>query len=541
MMVNRLTRYAQIAAILSKYGFGIFLQQLYPDDRRPDFLKPAEMDREDVYRRIRLAIEELGPTFIKLGQILSVRRDVLPPQLIDELLVLTDDVTPVPFEDVKTIVEETCGDVDQFCIFVDPEPFAAASLSQVHRATLTDGSDVVFKIQRPNIRELIEVDLTILENLAERAEKTFPYLRPFNPVGLIDEFSQQMRKELDFIRDGKNAETIAENLKTIPEVKIPKIYWEYSSPRVLVMEYVEGTRIDNVDELSKKFDTKALAEIGFKAYIQQIFVDGFFHGDPHPGNLRVTDDGKLVFLDFGMVGILRPERRLAYTRTMYSIVSNDIDMLIDSFEDLDISIETDEIDRFKDEMYAIMRETQRYELGDYSFIDSMNELTSVFYRYRVQMPGSFMLMIKVIAMIGDIGILLDPSFNFMDRIEPYLSQMLASSFFSTESLEETRQTLAREILGFPKALRKFLERFSSGKSKMEVTISEFDQIQTSVNEIARKLFLGLLAMGLIIGLSILIAANPTILAEWIELIIMVAGVILIITILKGISGTSEYE
>ncbi len=540
-MVNRLARYAQIAAILSKYGFGIFLQQLYPDDKRPDFLKPSNMESQDIYRRIRLAIEELGPTFIKLGQILSVRRDVLPPPLIDELLVLTDDVKPVPYENVKVIIEETCGDVDQFCIFVDPEPFAAASLSQVHRATLTDGSDVVFKVQRPDIRELIEVDLTILENLAERAEKTFPYLRPFNPVGLIEEFSQQMRKELDFIRDGKNAETIAENLKDIPEVKIPKIYWEYSSPRLLVMEYVEGTRIDNIPVLKAKFDTKNLAEIGFKAYIQQIFVNGFFHGDPHPGNLRVTEDGKLVFLDFGMVGILRPERRLAYTKTMYSIVSNDVDLLIESFNDLDITIESDEIDRFKDEMYAIMQETQRYQLGEYSFIDSMNELTSVFYRYRVRMPGSFMLMIKVIAMIGDVGILLDPEFNFMERIKPYLSQMLATSFLNLESLEETRNTLTREILGFPKALRKFLERFSSGKSKMEVTITELDQMQGTVKEISRKMFLGLLSMGLIIGLSILIAANQSITADWIGLIIALAGVVLVVTTLKGISGSSDIE
>ena len=540
-MVNRLARYAQIAAILSKYGFGIFLQELYPDDKRPDFLKPSDFESQDVYRRIRLAIEELGPTFIKLGQIMSVRRDVLPPQLIDELLVLTDDVTPVPFEDVKAIVEETCGDVDQFCIFVDPEPFAAASLSQVHRATLMDGSDVVFKIQRPNIRELIEVDLTILENLAERVEKTFPYLSPFNPVGLIDEFSQQMRKELDFIRDGKNAETIAENMQSLPRIKIPKIYWEYSSPRVLVMEYVEGIRIDDIETLKAKFDTKALADIGFEAYIHQIFIDGFFHGDPHPGNLRVTEDGKLVFLDFGMVGILRPERRLAYTRTMYSIVSSDVELLIDSFDDLDITIDTDDIDRFKDEMYAMMKETQRFELGEYSFIESMNELTSVFYRYKVRMPGSFMLMIKVIAMIGDIGILLDPEFNFMERIKPHLDQLLATSFLNPDTLEETRQTLTREILGFPKALRKFLERFSSGKSKMEVTISEFNQIQGAVKEISRKLFLGLLAMGLIIGLSIIIAANQGIMAEWIELIITIAGVVLIVTILKGISGSSEYE
>ncbi|MGW8180745.1 MAG: ABC1 kinase family protein, partial [bacterium] len=284
-MVNKLARYAQIAGILSKYGFGIVLQQLYPDDKRPDFLKPPEYESQDVYRRIRLAIEELGPTFIKLGQILSSRRDLLPLPLIEELLFLTDDVKPVPYEEIKTVVEETCGELGEFCIFVDPEPFAAASLSQVHRATLTDGSDVVFKVQRPKIRELIEVDLTILASLAERAEASLQYLRPYNPVGVIEEFSQQMRKELDFIRDGKNAEVIAENLKELSEIKIPKIYWEYSGPRLLVMEYIEGVRIDDLDALREKHGLKHLADIGFEAYIHQIFIDGFYHGDPHPGNL----------------------------------------------------------------------------------------------------------------------------------------------------------------------------------------------------------------------------------------------------------------
>ncbi|MCW4012292.1 MAG: AarF/UbiB family protein, partial [Candidatus Bathyarchaeota archaeon] len=302
-MVNRLTRYAQIAGILSKYGFGIFLEELYPEEKRPDFLKDPTVETQDVYRRIRLAIEELGPTYIKLGQILSSRRDLLPVPLIEELLFLTDDVKPVEYEKVKDVIEETCGDVENFCIFVDQKPFAAASLSQVHRATLTDGSDVVFKVQRPDIRELIEVDLTILASLAERAEESIPYLRPYNPVGIIEEFSQQMRKELDFIRDGKNAETIANNLKNMEEIKVPKIYWDYSGPRLLVMEYVEGVRIDNVDVLKEKHDLKHLAELGFEAYIQQIFVDGFYHGDPHPGNLRVTSEGKIVFFDFGLVGI----------------------------------------------------------------------------------------------------------------------------------------------------------------------------------------------------------------------------------------------
>ena len=537
-MVNRLARYAQIAGILSKYGFGIFLQELYPDDKRPDFLKDPSVETQDVYRRIRLAIEELGPTFIKLGQILSSRRDLLPVPLIEELLFLTDDVKPVEYEQIKSVIEETCGEVGEFCIFVDPEPFAAASLSQVHRATLTDGSDVVFKVQRPDIRDLIEVDLTILANLAERAEDHLPYLRPYNPVGVIEEFSQQMRKELDFVRDGKNAEIIANNLKDMPEVKIPKVYWEYTSPRLLVMEYIEGTRINNIEVLREKHDLKHLADIGFEAYVQQIFVDGFYHGDPHPGNLRVTDDGKLVFFDFGLVGVLRPERRYAYTRVIYGLVTGDIDMLLDSFEELDIEIDSENIDSLKDEMYAVLKETQNYSIEDYSFEESMNQLNSTLYRYHVRMPGSLMLMIKVITMVGDIGFMLDPEFNFLERIQPYIGNLMRSTLFSRESLEQTRNALTREVLGFPKAVRRFLENISSGKSRMEVTVPEIGEINQSVNGMGWKLFLGLLGMGLLIGLSIIIGTTSVLTQEALSLITLIGGVALLLIVIIGLRSGS---
>lgn len=514
-MVNRLTRYAQIASVLSRYGFGIFLQELFPEDKRPDFLKKdPEVESQDVYRRIRLAIEELGPTFVKLGQILSIRRDVLPPALINELLMLTDKVKTVPYEEVQAVIEETCGDTGEFCIFVDPEPIAGASLSQVHRATLTDGSDVVFKVQRPNIRELIEVDLTILESIAERAEKSFPYLKPYNPTGLIEEFSKQMRKELDFILDGKNAETIGLNLKDIPRVKVPKIYWEYSGPRLLVMEYIEGTRIDAIDELSENHDTKELAEIGFEAYIKQIFVDGFFHGDPHAGNLLVTEEGKVVFLDFGMVGILRPERRLTYTRILYSIISNDIDMLLDTFDDMGVRLDSDEVENFKDEMYAIFKETENYALEQFSFSESMNTLTSILNRYRIIMPGSFMLMIKVVSMVGDVGGQLDPEFDLIRKIQPYLNKLIMTSMFSTESLEDAKSAVTRELLGFPKSLKKFLENFTSGRSRMEVTVPEIRGMNDSVEYMTSKLVYSILAVGLMIGVALIAPTSVNPFAEW---------------------------
>jgi len=514
-MVNRLTRYAQIARVLSKYGFGIVLQELYPEDRRPDFLKKdPEMESDDVYRRIRLTIEELGPTFVKLGQILSVRRDVLPAPLIQELQMLTDKVKTVPYEEVQDVIQETCGLEDEFCVFVEHEPIAGASMSQVHKAIMTDGSDVVFKVQRPDIRELIEVDLTILENLAERAENSLPYLRPFNPVGLIEEFSKQMRKELDFVLDGKNAETIAHNMKDIPGVKIPKIYWEHSGPRLLVIEYIDGVRIDDIEALKEKYDLKKLAEVGFEAYLKQVFIDGFFHGDPHPGNLLVNEEGQIVFLDFGMVGILRPERRMAYTKIFFAIISNDIDMLIDTLAELGVKIDPDEVENFKDEMYVIYKQTENYDLDQFSFGDTMNTLTSILQRYRIVMPGSFMLMIKVITMIGDVGSQLDPEFDIIGMTTPYLNKLIISSMFSAESLDDARQTVTRELLGFPKAFRRFLENFSSGRSRMEVTVPEFRGLNNDIEYMIQKIVYSVLAVGLMISIALIAPTCVNPFTEW---------------------------
>jgi ubiquinone biosynthesis protein len=401
-----------------------------------------------------------------------------------------------------------------------------------------DGTEVVFKVQRPNIQELIEVDLTILKSLAERAERRLPYLAPYNPVGIVEEFSRQIRKELDFVRDGKNAETIRENMRELPEVYIPKIYWEYGGPKLLVMEYIIGTRIDDIDGLRGKHDLKGLAELGFQAYLKQIFVDGFFHGDPHPGNLLVTEEGNLVFLDFGMVGILRPERRLAYTRVLYSIVSSDVNMLIDSLEDLDVTIEPGSLDGFKDEMYTVLQETRRYQIGEYSFMDSMSDLTGILYRYQVKMPGSFMLMVKVVAMITDVGVLLDPEFNFNERVHPYLNKILLGSMLSPARLEEATSALTSEIMGLPRAVRRFADALVSGRSKMEVNVPDVTRIEDALEKSSQRLLLGILASAIIIGISLLAPSCEGTVAQFRSYLIPLGLVALLALLFQSMRNSS---
>ncbi|WP_254059176.1 AarF/ABC1/UbiB kinase family protein, partial [Methanogenium sp. MK-MG] len=249
-MVTRLRRYGQIADVLIKYGFGIALEQVYPGSaRRRFFRRKAPVSNLSDYERIRLALEELGPTFIKFGQIVSTRREMFPPGLIAELRKLTDKVPSLPFEDVRPTILESCGPVDEAFEYLEETPIAAASLSQVHRGMLKDGTLVAVKVQRPNIEGVIEVDLSILQSFAERIESRYPRMKIYNPTGIVQEFAIQIRRELDFANDGKNADHLRPIVAEVPHVRVPDIYWQYSGKRVLVMEYIAGVRVDDVESI----------------------------------------------------------------------------------------------------------------------------------------------------------------------------------------------------------------------------------------------------------------------------------------------------
>ncbi|HPK82291.1 MAG TPA: AarF/UbiB family protein, partial [Methanoculleus sp.] len=245
-MVTRLRRYRQIADVLAKYGFGILVEEVFPGiGRLWKAPVPAE-EKQSVYERIRLALEELGPTYIKFGQIMSTRRELLPPELIAELQRLQDRVDPLPFEEIRPVIRKYCPNLEECFDIIEADPVAAASLSQVHRAVMKDGQVVALKVQRPGIVDLIEADILILQSLARRVESLFPDLRVYNLPGMVDEFAVQIRRELDFSQDGMNAERLRRNMRDIPCVKIPRIHWGITGPFLLAMDYVEGVRIDDV-------------------------------------------------------------------------------------------------------------------------------------------------------------------------------------------------------------------------------------------------------------------------------------------------------
>jgi len=513
MVTESIRRYQEIVRILSKYGFGaFFLEDISPGLAKMDLQKRLhpELEGYTKYELMRFAIEELGPAFVKFGQILSTRREMIPPEVYEELIMLQDKVAPLSYEVIEPTIVKYCGPVEEAFLSFERVPFAAASVSQVHRAVLPDGTKVAVKVQRPGIRRKIEVDLPIMRRLAERVEKLEPDLVVYNPTGLVDEFVTQIYKELDFTQDGQNADTLNRNFKDNPKVKAPKIYWEYSGTQLLTMEYIEGVRIDNVAAIREMGVNPAdIAEIGFQAYLQQIFIDGFFHSDPHPGNMMVTRAGELVFIDFGMVGRVRPERRDTFIQILLAFVSADVDVLLESFEALGIKIDEEKKEQLKDELYAVLQGSQSTDLERMDFGSAMSSAPDVLNKYRVRVPSTLMQVLKVIWMIFDVAVILDPKFNFNARVKPYIEEIIRDRYASQNLLKQlplAMMDLTKGFVALPKAINKVVTKVSKGQFQVEVTSRDISKLSTSIDASTDKLVMGVIIAAMVIGSSLVINA-----------------------------------
>ncbi len=511
-MLSGMKRYGQIADILVKHGFGIVVDELFLSrPRRGYFRRGRPEDLElSAYERIRRAIEELGPTFIKFGQIMSTRRELFPPELINELCKLQDQVPPLLFSEIRHVLDEAIPGWEEQFAHIDPLPIAAASLSQVHKGVLADGKVVAVKIQRPGIEEEIETDLLILTSLAERIESVFPTSHVFNPTGLVREFSAQIRKELDFTRDGKNAERIRRNMASIEGVRVPQIYWQVSSRRVLTMEYITGVRIDDVDAICRMgFIPGEIAERGFKAYLKQIMVDGFFHGDPHPGNLVIMPDGNLAFLDFGICMVLRPQRRDTFIRLMSGIVQTDVDECLIAFSDLGISIASEDKELFRDDLYLLLLDYAEYEVQQYDFSKMTIELSEILRKYNMRVPGELMRLLKVIGMVGDIALALDPAFCFSTRARPYLADLMREKYFSTEAIrDEIRVGIhsIRSLMRIPEQMNAALNRVSEGRIRIDIIAEDIKRLKETMDRSTDRIMVGLITSAIVVGSSLLLLA-----------------------------------
>ena len=505
-MAPPVRRLKEIASVLTMYGFEITMRDVIPTRIENSLHKhnPKTVNL-NIYKRFRLALQELGPVFVKFGQIMSTRPELMPPELIKELKMLNDKVEAVPFGEIRPLIEKYTGPIEDHFIYLNERPFAAASLSQAHQGKLKDGSVVVLKVRRPGIMQQVATDLSILRYLADKVDKTFIDLKIYNFPGIVDDFSRQITAELDFVRDGKNADLLAQNMKGLKGIRLPKIYWEYSGPNILVMEYIRGVRIDYLYGLKKMgIDTKEIALNGFHAYMKQIFNDGFFHGDPHPGNLLVTPKGDVVFLDFGLVGVLRPEKRDLLLRMLLGVINSDVNDLVRVFDQLGLTIDDKWVESFKDDLYLGLLEAQNSDPGKPN-TDAFVGVTSTMRKYHLQVPKVAVLMIKVIMMLGDDISILYPEFDFLAEVRPYLGEIMNDSLIreakkTINSLSEMLQGL----LEIPVNLNEATKSLSSGKIMARVESDDIGKLERRIDRATYRVVLGIVLASLVVSLSVMV-------------------------------------
>ena len=537
MGYTSLRRYGQIADVLVKYGFGFYLNELFPGaaiSRTAKKNQAEEYSEYSTYARFRMALEDLGPTFVKFGQLMSTRTELFSQEMIAELSKLQDRVGVVPFDEVIPTLDNYIPDWRDLFTSIDPKPLAAASISQVYRAVTRDGTVIALKVQRPKISEKIEQDIGLLRSIAKLIEERKPELRIYNPVALVEDFGVQIKKELDFTRDGSNAERLARNMKNsgLPRIKVPKIYWEYSGRELLAMEFVSGFRSDDVETIrAHGIDTKELANLGLKAFMIQIFQDGFYHGDPHAGNIQISPKGDIVFLDFGVCGVLMKDMRNKFISLMLALFSADTDLTLRCIKNLGVKIPQEGYEEVRSELYLALQDFK--EMGSrMNFSTLLETVQELFQTYNIRIPQNIMQLLKALMLVSNIAFTLDPELQFVDEAQPFLKQILADDIKSTDSMQK-RMLEAKmkfeDLANVPKQLSGVLEMASEGKLKVDIAAKEVGRLSDTISSSVDKLVIGLMMASIVIGLS-LVVMSQSFTMGFIPILAYVAAVIIIIVV-----------
>jgi ubiquinone biosynthesis protein len=516
-----LGRLHDIASILIRYGFGDLVSRLGLEPaleragRALHWTRLEELLHLDPPQRVRRALEEMGPTFIKFGQILSTRVDLFAPDWIAEFEKLHDRVPPLPFEVLRPQLEEDLGAaLPEVFAYFDPMPLGAASIAQVHRATLPDGRQVIVKIRRPGIRPTIEADLRLLERLVSIVEREFADARRFHPQEIVRQFKLSLRNELDLLSEARNTERAAANFAGHPHVVVPQVFWEYCGERINVQEYIEGVPGREFGRLdSPGFDRKLLAQRGADAVLKMALIDGFFHADPHPGNFIYLPSNRLAFIDFGMVGTLTEVRRGQVVDLLNAIVIRDapamVEVLLDWTDDASPSTERliAEVGMFIDKYHGVALKQLR--LGDI-----LGDMTALMREHRLILPPDLTMLFKALITLEGMGRQIDPDFDIVSQVAPLLAQATLERHRPEALLRHARSnlaSLAAVLEALPRDLRRVMRLVRSGAVKVNVDMPELSRFGHLMDRAASRLTVGMVTASLIIGSSIVmtVEGGPT--------------------------------
>jgi ubiquinone biosynthesis protein len=510
---RNLGRLSEIAQVAVRHGFGYFfethrLTDLVPWVRRPTLVEDG-MAPSERGRHLRELLDELGPTFVKFGQLLSMRPDVLPPDLISELRALQDDVRPFPYEHAEQVIEEDLGlSLERLFVDFEVEPMAAASIGQVHRATLPNGREVVVKVQRPGAPRQIEADLALLYQAARIAKERVRALDFVDARGLVDEFARAIRQELDYRLEARNADQFHRHFAGHPHIRIPKVYWSYTRARVLTLEYLPGTQVADLPlDAYTMEERRRLAYLITEAWMAMIFKHGFFHGDPHPANILVLDQVDHVGLvDFGSVGKLTDDDMAKLTRLFIDAANENVDALPKRLADLGVRYPREREDEFLAELRELYYRYYGASLSEIDPLQVIREAFALIYSMNLRLPTRFVLLDKAIATLGSVGIELYPDFNVFEVAKPYARELLLERFGPRRLAARARREsiqLAQVALDLPYQVHDTLEQVRDGQIEVGFVHKGLDELMAKIDVVFNRLVVAMVVVGGLIGSSLI--------------------------------------
>ncbi len=514
--IRHLTRYREITSILIRNGFGWFVDEtgLARLLNFPRWVLRGAQVREapTAYERIRIAVEQLGPTFIKMGQVASLRTDLLPMELTEELARLGDEVPPMPFETVRKIVEKELGNpVEETFSEFSQTVIGSASIGQVHRAVLISGETVAVKVQRQDIRTNIEIDFEILADIARLAEKRFDWAQHYALAEIVEEFRRTLLDECDYAIEARNAERIYHQFEDDDTVYIPKVNWDLSTSRILVMEYVEGIKLDgDIRRVGVGLDPTVLATRVCNAVFAQIFIHGFFHADPHPGNLAALPGNVILFMDFGMVGSLTSDLKTRLGSLIIGLMRRNTDMIVRSLYRM--GVVPDDIDdvKLRRDVERLRQKYYDVPLSQVNIGESVQDIFTVAYLHRIRIPADLSMVGKALVTLEGVVEHVDPTFRIMDVAESFGRRMVREQMDPRNLVKEALGTgadAAEFLIDFPRQLRLLLRDARAGKTRVQLRTPELDNVLHKLDRVTNRITLSVMILSLSIFMAGLMIAS----------------------------------
>ncbi len=511
-------RYREISQVFIKNGLG-FLLDYFDLKRFAPIKRRIKDDKKDVERaslpkRLRKVLEELGPTYVKLGQLLSTRPDILPPRYIKEFRKLQDEVAPASFDKIKPILQKELGEnLDEIFASIEEEAQAGASIAQTHRAVLKSGQSVILKIQRPDIENKIRTDLEMIENIAEMIAERETVPDFINVEGLVEEFKESLFKELDFLRELYNIKRFRANFSQNEKIICPEVFEEHSTKRVLVMEEIKGIKLSQYEpdsEIAKDIDGARLARVGAESLLKQVMIDGFFHADPHPGNIIVVDKEKLAYIDFGLIGQISNEDRDRFAILFAALLRRNVEVITDIIMDIGEVPQQINMRKLKIDIEEFIHNYYNRKLEDINFSVLFEELQHVVFKHHIKLPQEFFLLFRALSVSEGVGSALDPNFNIVSVGNDFLRDLLKDRLSPDNILKRLGLGIwkfRRDVKGVPENFGLVLEKLSRDELSIGFEHENLEGLQEKIDFASNRLSISLIISSLIVGSSLILQAG----------------------------------